>query len=195
MLLRHHAAALPGAGTRILVPLCGKSLDLAWLHERGHAVLGVELSPIAAEAFFAAHSLATSVERDGPFQRYRAQDVAIEILVGDFFELDAARIGRVAGYYDRAALVALPPDLRARYVAKLSALLPAGVRGLVVSFDYEPPIGGPPFSVDQVEVQRLFSPHFTLELLERNDVLADEPRLAARGMRALHESAYAVVRL
>jgi thiopurine S-methyltransferase len=81
-----------------------------------------------------------------------------------------------------------------RYVAHLATLLPAGTRGLVVSFECEPGTGGPPFSVDRAEVERLFSPHFTLRLLERNDVLANEPRLAARGLRTLHECSYAVVR-
>jgi thiopurine S-methyltransferase len=64
----------------------------------------------------------------------------------------------------------------------------------VVSFEYTPNTGGPPFSVDEAEVQRLFAPHFTLQQLERKDVLADEPRLAARGLTALHECAYAVTR-
>lgn len=193
MLVRHQAA-LPAAGARVLVPLCGKSVDLKWLHERGHAVLGVELSPIAAKAFFDEHSLAMTIEHDGPFERYRGTNAAIEILVGDFFALDGARAGAVSGYYDRAALVALPPELRARYVAHLATLLPAGTHGLVVSFEYEPSTGGPPFSVDEAEVQQLFTPHFTLQRLERKDILADEPRLAARGMTSLHECAYAVVR-
>jgi thiopurine S-methyltransferase len=193
MLLRH-AAALPATGTRVLVPLCGKSLDLRWLHERGHAVLGVELSPIAAKSFFEEQSLPVSVERDGVFERYRGRTAAIEILVGDFFAVDAARTAGVTGYYDRAALVALPPELRARYVAHLATLLPAGARGLVVSFEYVPNTGGPPFSVDQAEVQRLYSPHFTFDLLERKDILLEEPKLAARGLTALHECAYAVKR-
>jgi thiopurine S-methyltransferase len=97
MLLQHGAAALPEPGARVLVPLCGKSLDLAWLHERGHAVLGVELSPIAARTFFEEHSLPVTVERDGPFQRYRAKTASIEILVGDFFALDAECVAGVSG--------------------------------------------------------------------------------------------------
>jgi len=41
------------AGGRVLVPLCGKSRDLLWLRAQGHAVLGVEISPIAVREFFA----------------------------------------------------------------------------------------------------------------------------------------------
>ncbi|MDE2387962.1 MAG: thiopurine S-methyltransferase, partial [Betaproteobacteria bacterium] len=42
----------------VLVPLCGKSLDMLWLRQQGHAVLGVELSTIAAQAFFTENKLA-----------------------------------------------------------------------------------------------------------------------------------------
>src|SRR5204863_4627370 len=104
------AAALPERGERVLVPLCGKSKDLAWLQQRGHAVVGVELSPIAAKAFFDEQALPFTVEPDGPFARHRGTTAAIEIFVGDFFAFDAARAGAVTGYYDRAALVALPPE-------------------------------------------------------------------------------------
>lgn len=194
MLLQHAAAALPQSGGRVLVPLCGKSKDLAWLSERGHGVVGVELSPIAAKAFFDEQALPFTVEPDGPFARHRGTTAAIEIFVGDFFAFDPARAGAITGYYDRAALVALPPDLRPRYVAHLATLLPAGTRGLIIAFEYVPDVGGPPFSVDQAEVQRLYSPRFTLEVLERKDILAETPRLAERGMRSLHECAYAVVR-
>ena len=49
----------------------------------------------------------------------------IELLVGDFFALTAADLAGVAGVYDRAALVALPPKMREDYVRLLAELLPA----------------------------------------------------------------------
>lgn len=50
-LLRHWPSlALPN-GARVLVPLCGKSLDMAWLVEQGFTVVGVELSEKAVRAF------------------------------------------------------------------------------------------------------------------------------------------------
>ncbi len=44
-------------GSRVLVPLCGKSLDLVWLAGQGYRVLGVELSRRAVEDFFREHGL------------------------------------------------------------------------------------------------------------------------------------------
>ena len=45
------------AGERVFVPLCGKSLDLLWLAGEDHPVTGVELSPIAVDAFFQENEL------------------------------------------------------------------------------------------------------------------------------------------
>jgi thiopurine S-methyltransferase len=179
-------------GSRVFVPLCGKTVDLVWLHDRGAHVVGAELSSLALNDFFREHGLTPEIEPRGALTRYRAAN--IELWLGDVFSLDRATLGTIDGYYDRAALVALPPTLRERYVAHLTSLLPSGTRGLLVSFDYVPAVGGPPFSVPESEIRRLFEPSFSVELLERVDILADEPRFRERGMTSLHEIAYALVR-
>src|SRR5699024_2930193 len=74
------AAEVP-AGAGVLVPLCGKSVDMLWLASRGYRVVGVELSEQAVRAFFAEHGLQPQVAPAGPFQRWRAD--GIEILQGD----------------------------------------------------------------------------------------------------------------
>ena len=79
------------AGAQVLVPLCGKTRDLLWLGAQGHRVLGVELSPIAVEAFFAENGLSPQVSAEGPFRRYQVDEIAI--LCGDFFHLSAAGAG------------------------------------------------------------------------------------------------------
>jgi thiopurine S-methyltransferase len=193
-LLRHHAALGPAdAHSRVLVPLCGKTLDLAWLAQAGHDVVGVELSSMAVEAFFAEQQLAPQRDTHGPFARYRVP--GIELLCGDVFTLDRSLLGPVTALYDRAALVAFPPAMRQRYVQHVSSLLPTGARGLLVTFDYEPAdLQGPPFSVDDALVHTLYEPNFELRLLERLDVLDREPRFKARGIHTLHESAHALVR-
>lgn len=192
LLVRHAAALGGGHGSRVLVPLCGKSLDLAFLAQRGHEVIGVELSPLAVQAFFAEQGLAPNVDTHGPFLRHRAP--GIEILCGDLFALTPALLGPVQGLFDRAALVALPEDMRARYAAHITGLMPPGARGLLISFDYEPPTGGPPFSISAAEVQRLYAADFELAQLERNDILEAEPRFKQRGITALYETAYQLVR-
>lgn len=141
---------------RILVPLCGKSRDLAYLAGRGHEVIGVELVEDAVQQFFAEHGAAPSIEQRSGFTIYRAG--AIAVLAGDFFAVPHALVGTIDGVYDRAAMIALPPELRARYVAQLRALAATARRELLVTLEY--PLGsaeGPPFSVPEAEVRAAFA--------------------------------------
>ena len=182
-----------GPGARLLVPLCGRSLDMVWLARRGHPVLGVELSPIAVAGFFEHESLAARQAPAGPFTRHTAGPY--EILQGDFFQLTSATAGAVGGWYDRAALVALPPALRRRYVRHLGGLLDPGVRGLLVTHEYvQEQMDGPPFSVPDAEVRQLFEPMFDVGLLHRQDVIAGNTKFAERGLDSFHELIYRLVR-
>jgi thiopurine S-methyltransferase len=185
----------------VLVPLCGKSLDMLWLAGEGHSVVGVELSATAAEAFFTENGL-SPVATDlapYPFRCYRVDE--IRLLVGDFFDLSAEAL-RAAGnsgidaVYDRASLIALPPDLRATYARHLAPLL-RQLRGgsppvsLLITFDYDQSrMPGPPFAVAAGEVQALFERDFRIEELTSFDVLPENPGLAARGLDRLAEHVY-----
>lgn len=154
-LLDRHHARLAGA-RRVLVPLCGKSVDLAFLAAHGHEVVGVELAAQAVEAFFAEHALTPEVTRRGPIVEYRAG--AITLLAGDLFAVPPALLGPVDALYDRAALIALPPALRPPYVALLRRVLPAGARGLVITAEYDQArMSGPPFAVLEDELRALYA--------------------------------------
>ncbi len=109
-------------GSRIFVPLCGKSMDMIWLAEQGHHVIGVELSPIAVEAFFNENGLHPIKQRIGNFTQW--QDGRITILCGDYFSIAKEALGDIDTVYDRAALTALPEDLRSRYVDQLLLITP-----------------------------------------------------------------------
>ena len=177
------------AGARVLVPLCGKSLDLAWLAARGHRVLGVELSPLAIEQFFAEHALMPSVHASANGIHHVAG--AIELIQGDAFALDPALLADCDAVYDRAALIALPAELRRTYRDTVYARLSRGCRGLVVTLEYPPgEKAGPPFPVDAAEMQALFAADWTLDLLERRDILATQPGFVADGVTDLHTSAW-----
>ena len=133
------------AGACIFVPLAGKSLDMLWLASRGHRVLGVEVSPIAVDQFFSEHHLSPTRRESKYGTHYIAGE--IELICGDAFALDADILGTCAGVYDRAALIALPADMRARYADQLYARLPPGCRGLLVTLEYPPaPEGRPALS-------------------------------------------------
>ena len=149
----------------VFVPLCGKSKDMRWLAEQGYHVLGIELSETATQEFFEEWEVKPTHEKRGPFERYSANNV--EILVGDFFALTVEDVQDVAGVYDRASLVALPPDMRCHYVNVLTELLPAKTQTLLISFEYRLDARkGPPFSIDKDAVKRLFAEQCHINLLD-----------------------------
>ena len=180
-------------GSRIFVPLCGKSLDMAWLASQGHRVLGVELSAMAVRAFYDEHGLAPSIEQHPAGDIYRAGDV--DIVRGDAFALDADTLRDCAGVFDRGALIALPPDMRRRYASELYARLPAGCRGLLVTLEYPAhEKAGPPFSVPEAEVRDLFGRDWRIDVLVRRDILDAQPGFVAEGVSSLHTVAYRLER-
>lgn len=193
LLKAHWDAVSVPAGGRVFVPLAGKSLDMAWLAARGHPVLGVELSRIAVEAFFDAQELTPSVRDTASGTHYAAGGV--ELVCGDVFDMDDASLASCQGVFDRAALIALPPELRARYARAPYARLPRGCRGLVITLEYPPAEKqGPPFTVPEVEVRSLFERDWLVDVLERRDILADQPGFVAEGVTALETVAYRIVR-
>lgn len=177
-----------GGARRVLVPLSGKTVDLSFLASKGHEVVGVELSEMAARAFFAEAGLTPVEEERGEFMVLSSGAVAI--FVGDYFRTSRELLGSFDAYYDRAALIALPPDLRERYVAHTRELLGGVLTGLVVTLEYpDGAIEAPPHSVPESEVRRLFAAE-QLEVLRR--VEADMPRLREAGVAAT-ECAFSVV--
>ena len=185
-------AALP-LGSRVFVPLAGKSLDMAWLAARGHRVLGVELSQIAIDQFFSERGW-VPVRHES---RYGLHHLAngVELICGDAFGLDADLLSDCIGVFDRAALIALPPELRRRYASELYSSLPAGCRGLAVTLEYpQQEKVGPPFSVDEDEVHALYAREWRIERLDRRDILAMQPGFVAEGVTQLATVAYRLVR-
>jgi thiopurine S-methyltransferase len=181
-------------GDRVLVPLCGKSLDMLWLLDQGYRVTGVEISRIAAEAFFAENSLVPAIEQAGEFTRYRCD--ALDILCGDFFALDRNTAGDIDAVYDRASLIALPPAMRAAYAEHLASLLDPGTSCLLITLDYDQrQMPGPPFAVTDEEITSLYADTFALEQLCSKDVLDDNGRFRDAGITRLHECVYRMTRM
>lgn len=192
-LLAKHAEHVWGAESmgRVLVPLCGKSLDMVFLADRADAVVGVEYAEQAVKDFFAEQGLA-STAGTGPPVRYSADKYTL--FVSDFFAMTNEQLGVIDAVFDRAALVALDAQTRVKYANHVQSLVPAGAKTLLVTFDYDQTqMDGPPFAVSSDEVDRLFRGAFAIEHLETRDVL--EPVFRARGLRAMTESAFALTRL
>lgn len=193
LLVRHWQALALAAGSRVFVPLCGKSLDMVWLAEQGHRVLGIELSAMAVEQFFEERGLDPRIHTSPAGTHYSSGPW--ELVVGDAFAIPAGLLVDCAGVYDRAALIALPPGMRALYAQTSLQRLPAGCRGLLVTLEYpQAEKAGPPFSVEEAEVKSRFAPDWTVDLLERRDILANEASFQAEGVSALSTAVYRMQR-
>ena len=182
------ALGLP-ADSQILVPLAGKSLDMLWLAAQGHRVLGVELSEVAVEQFFGENGLLPE-KRDLPFGvSYRCNN--IELICGDIFAITPEVFAGCQGVYDRAALIALPPTMRAQYVQQVYAQLPRSYRGMLITLDYpQQQMDGPPFSVPDTEVQALMAAHSEALVLDQRAILDKEPKFSERGVTRLDTLLY-----
>lgn len=186
-LIDNHQRAL-GACLRVLVPLCGKSADLEWLVVRGHEVVGVELSELAARDFFSERGFEPERSEHDGFVEYRYGEV--RILVGDFFAATPEIIGYFDGAYDRAAMIALPEDLRERYTTHLASLMAPKGRLLLLTLHYDA-AGGPPFDVPPEEVQRRY-PDQRVTLLETVDARSETPGPVSRGATFVDENVHLI---
>lgn len=174
---------------KVFVPLCGKSLDMLWLRKQGHPVLGVELSPIAVQAFFRETGYTPAHTAKKRFECYEADNISIQC--GDFFNLKKDDLKDVSAVYDRASMVALPPEMRERYVRHLLDILPSATRILLLSFNYhQPEMPGPPFAVSVEEVESLYKGRADICLLAQHDTLDENPRFREHGLTQLQENIF-----
>jgi thiopurine S-methyltransferase len=173
----------------VFVPLCGKSLDMMWLRQQECNVLGIELSALAIEDFYNENGLAPSLSDIGKFQHYQAGGV--RIMGGDFFDLCREDLSNVNSVYDRASMVALPPEMRERYTQHLVNILKPGTQILLITFDYpQAEMKGPPFSVSVKDVEALYSSYAEIRMLAQEDVLAQNPRFQQRGVSRMEEHVF-----
>ncbi len=157
------------AGSRVFVPLCGKTLDIQWLLSRGYRVAGAELSSIAVQQLFTALGVTPRLTAVGKLTRYSA--AGIDILQGDIFDLSRINLGSVDGIYDRAALIALPEPLRTRYAGHLVQITDCAAQ-LLICITYEQRLlAGPPFCVDGAEIARLYQDDYSLRALGSAEVV------------------------
>ncbi|WP_045834842.1 thiopurine S-methyltransferase [Hyphomicrobium sp. 99] len=173
----------------VFVPLAGKSRDMVWLATQGHRVIGVELSDVAVREFFEEGGQVPDRTSAGAFEISSAGP--FELYCGDFFEMSSDVLKDVVAVYDRAALIALPPGMRAHYVETLARIVPREAIIFLIAIDYpEGEITGPPFAVSPDEVRRIYGGLFKIEVLDSRDGLAESENLRKRGVTRLEETAY-----
>lgn len=155
-------------GSRVFVPLCGKTQDIAWLLNQGYQVVGAELSEIAVKELFEDLDIKPAVSKVGASIHYQGKN--IDIFVGDIFDLTAGDLKLVDAVYDRAALVALPEKMRYQYAAHLIKITAAAPQ-LIICFEYDQRVmDGPPFSISAKEIMRHYDSSYSLSLLESSEV-------------------------
>lgn len=170
-----------GSGLKILIPMCGKSVDMLWLANQGNTVVGVEYSEIAVNAFFDENELRYRLADGG--RRYEAIDRPLSIVCSDYFEFDEKDFD---AHYDRGALIALPAHERAAYAAHTNALLAPEPMQLVITLEYEQDrANGPPFCVLADEVLSYWP---GLKRVDAYDDIANAPpKFGQAGLQAMLE--------
>ncbi|MFN3014487.1 thiopurine S-methyltransferase [Vibrio coralliilyticus] len=188
LLVEYWSETKPSREDKVFVPLCGKTEDLVWLATKHEDVQGVELSKIAVRSFFSEHFYTpTVIPVNGQHELYQFDELSI--YTGDIF---TAPVQPVEIVYDRAALVALPEEMRADYVQRVKSLLKPGGRILLVTLDYpQAEMAGPPFSVTENEVRQLFS-EYRISKLYRDDADEHHPKIAKKGLSSFAEEVYLI---
>lgn len=167
-LVEHFEKLNPAKGSRVFLPLCGKTRDIAWLLAHDYRVVGAELSELAVNELFKELGLEPEISKVEKLVRYSAKD--IELLVGDIFDVSAEFLGPVNAIYDRAALVALPAGVREQYTSHLMNITDTAPQ-LLITYEYDQRlIDGPPFSVNADEVKRHYGATYQLNSVESKNV-------------------------
>ena len=174
----------------ILVPLCGKSLDMLWLQQQHLQVVGAELSEKACRDFFEENDLEYSKKQESAFTVYQANH--IELFSGDFFELQKNQVGSIKAVYDRAAMIALPLNYRQRYVDKLIELTAPGAKILLISLESRHQPETPPFVINESEIFGYYQKYFKIQVLEK--IPERTPHLIAKGYDDMHSVVYLLTR-
>ena len=177
------------SGDTVFIPLCGKSLDMIYMLNRGFSVIGVEVSEIGIKQFFHENGLDFTISQVGEFDLYSAKN--IEIYCGDFFSLTSKHLCGVKAVFDRKSLIALDRNLRQKYVKHLNDIISLGVRILLITLHYpKHQMSGPPFSVDKSEVESLFSMAFNYQELKPFQDIENGLKLARSGVDYIENAAY-----
>ena len=174
LLLKHWPSINAPSGGQVIVPLCGKSLDMLWLAEQGYNVVGLEMVEQAVQAYFEENKLETVSNEIGKHIKYSSPPFTI--FQGDLFDLEAGVV-QADAWYDRAAMVALPNSLREDYVKQICQQTKPGASGLLITFAYpQEQMDGPPFALHDEDVFGFFTDGFEVECLEKIDLEDEKDR-------------------
>lgn len=194
---------------RVFLPLCGKSVDMAFLAIQPSVgqVVGIDGIRKALVAFAEENpslEIQTNQSNTEGDVVERLTGKGIQLLRGDFFDLnDEVTEGRFNMILDRASIVAIQPTLREKYVEILGKLIKPGGSILLMTVDRrsgkeEARKAGPPFSVDEQEVRRLYE-HLDwvedVKLVEEYDEFQDKgmkEKFGSQGLDSVFELCFII---
>ena len=189
MLIKHWPTINAVEGSEVIVPLCGKSLDMLWLAEQGYSVIGLEMVEEAVKTFFEENTLPYVTEKSANHHRYTSQNFTI--YQGNVFNLEAGTLNADA-WYDRAAMIAIDPSMRQAYVEQIRNQTKPGAVGLLITFAYpQEQMAGPPFALHDEHVFDLFSDGFEVECLETMSLDDDKDR----GLSSVKSTVFKITRV
>ncbi len=177
-------------GDRIFVPLCGKSKDMLWLAEKGLNVVGVELSPIACTEFFAELNVTPTITQQANYTKYQYDN--IELFCGNLYDLTSIDLPTIHAVYDCKALIALPPDVRKKYIDHIVKCIGNKVRILLLTRESSCQITPPPFPINKTEINLLYGSYFDVQLLNCVSLTNILERLINKGYAEITESVYLI---
>ncbi|XP_078302733.1 thiopurine S-methyltransferase isoform X3 [Panthera onca] len=116
LLKKHLDTFLKGENVlRVFFPLCGKAVEMKWFADRGHCVVGVEISELGIREFFTEQNLSYSEEpiMEIPGAKvFKSSSGNISLYCCNLFDLPRVNIGKFDRIWDRGALVAVNPGDR-----------------------------------------------------------------------------------
>lgn len=159
-----------GTKSHCLIPLSGKTNDIIYLKNYFSLVTGVEIIKKAVESFFSENNF-KPVQKENCYTYEN-----IEIIHDDFFNLPNKTKLKYDFVFDRASIIALPENLRFKYVNTVKSLLGPRFTIFLISIEYNSPdLIGPPFSVPEDEIHKHYA-EFKIEKLYEKEIPTLSPK-------------------
>ncbi|XP_014452443.1 thiopurine S-methyltransferase [Alligator mississippiensis] len=182
LLKKHLDLLLNGrSGLRIFFPLCGKAVEMKWLADMGHSVIGVEFSEQALKDFFVEQNLSYSegsIPEISKAKVFKSTSGNISLYCCSIYDLSSKIAGKFDGIWDRGALVAINPCDRERYANLMLSLMDKNCSYLLATVSYDPnKYKGPPFYVPEHEIESLFGKFCEIKCLQMQDVFSERQKV------------------
>ena len=148
------------SGRNVVVPNCGRSVDMIYLAQHAARVTGTGCTPMQIEQFQEENCL--YMEFDGAAWRFDSLSLSPVPLCN----LPDAQLGTVDIVYDRSAMISTAPDMRGDYLSRIDRLTRPGGRIYLMTVEFSTQRSEGPYSISAAEVETLFGDRYTVKHLE-----------------------------